>query len=110
MSAPLPLRWATPLAAGAGAIHQPTRERTEERVAQGQAAEEQAEQIKLLSDSKAYEIKAINDAIASNPAYIQLQSLEALKQMSKDPAAKIYFMDSNSAQPLPLMHLGDGSR
>jgi hypothetical protein len=51
----------------------------------------------------------INDAIAKNPAYIQLQSLEALKAMSKDPAAKLYFMDSNSAQPLPLMHLGERS-
>jgi hypothetical protein len=26
--------------------------------------------------------------------------------MSKDPAAKLYFMDSNAPQPLPLMHLG----
>jgi hypothetical protein len=30
-----------------------------------------------------------------------------LKAMSKDPAAKLYFMDSNSPQPLPLMHLGE---
>jgi hypothetical protein len=30
--------------------------------------------------------------------------------MSKDPAAKIYFMDSNSTQPLPLMNIGDPSR
>ena len=46
-------------------------------------------------------------AIASNPAYIQLQSLEALKSISKDPASKMYFMDGSSPTPLPLMHLGD---
>ena len=49
----------------------------------------------------------INKATASNPAYVQLQALEALKAMAKDPAAKIYFMDSNSKNPLPLLHMGD---
>ncbi len=78
--------------------------------AQLEAAQAEAEQIRVLASAKADEIRLINDAIAKNPAYIQLQSLEALKQMSKDPAAKIYFMDSNSAQPLPLMHLGESPR
>ncbi len=78
--------------------------------AQLEAARAEAEQIRVLASAKADEIRLINDAIAKNPAYIQLQSLEALKQMSKDPAAKIYFMDSNSSQPLPLMHLGDSPR
>ena len=78
--------------------------------AQLEAAMAEAEQVRVLASAKADEIRLINDAIAKNPAYIQLQSLEALKQMSKDPAAKIYFMDSNSAQPLPLMHLGEGNR
>jgi regulator of protease activity HflC (stomatin/prohibitin superfamily) len=72
-----------------------------------QAAEEEAKQIRVLAKAKADEIRLINDAVAKNPAYIKLQSLEALKQISKDPAAKIYFMDSNSPQPLPLMHMGD---
>ncbi len=71
------------------------------------AAEEDSKKIKILADAKAYEISAINKAIASNPAYIQLQSLEALKKMAEDPAAKIYFMDSNSANPLPLLHMGE---
>ena len=83
----------------------------EQKVAQAEAEKnasaQQAEQIMLLADAQAYEIKAINDAIASNPAYIQLQSLEALKAISRDPAAKIYFMDGSSPQPLPLMHLGE---
>jgi len=70
------------------------------------AAEEEAKMVRILADAKAYEISAINKAIARNPAYIQLQSLEALKAMAKDPAAKIYFMDSNSANPLPLLHMG----
>ncbi len=73
-----------------------------------QAAQAEAEQVRVLAKAKADEIRLINDAIAKNPAYIQLQSLEALKEMSKDPAAKLYFMDSNAAQPLPLMHIGEG--
>jgi regulator of protease activity HflC (stomatin/prohibitin superfamily) len=72
-----------------------------------EAARLEAEQVRVLAEAKADEIRLINDAIAKNPAYIKLQSLEALKAMSKDPAAKIYFMDSNAPQPLPLMHLGE---
>ncbi len=71
------------------------------------AAEEEAARKKILADAQAYEITQINQAIASNPAYIQLQSLEALKSISKDPASKMYFMDGSSPTPLPLMHLGD---
>ena len=72
-----------------------------------EASEEQATQQRILADAQAYEIRAINQAVASNPSYIQLQSLEALKKMSEDPAAKIYFMDSNSPNPLPLLHMGE---
>ena len=71
------------------------------------AAEEEAARQVTLADAQAYEIRKINDAIANNPAYIQLQSLEALKAISKDPASKIYFMDGSSPMPLPLMHLGE---
>ena len=72
-----------------------------------QAAESEAARKKILADATAYEIRQINDAIANNPAYIQLQSLEALKAISKDPASKIYFMDGSSTSPLPLLHMGD---
>jgi regulator of protease activity HflC (stomatin/prohibitin superfamily) len=72
-----------------------------------EAADEDAARKRILADATAYEINAINDAIAKNPAYIQLQSLEALKSISKDPASKIYFLDGSSPSPLPLMHLGD---
>ena len=75
--------------------------------AERKAAEEEAERKKILADARAYEIKKINDAIASNPAYVQLQALDALKAISKDPAAKLYFMDGTSSMPLPLMHMGD---
>ncbi len=82
-----------------------------QKVAQAEAELESAklaaEQVVVLARAKADEIRLINNAIKNNPAYIKLQSLEALKAMSKDPAAKIYFMDSNSPQPLPLMHMGD---
>lgn len=72
-----------------------------------QAASKEAERKRILADATAYEIEQINRAVASNPAYIQLQSLEALKAISKDPASKIYFLDGSSPRPLPLMHLGD---
>lgn len=79
----------------------------EEAIASRQAAEEEAQRVRVLADAKAYEIEKLNDAIAGNQAYIQLQSLEALKEISKDPASKMYFMDGQSANPLPLLHLGD---
>ncbi len=72
-----------------------------------QAAEQEAARVRILADAQAYEITAINKVVARNPAYIQLQSLEALKAISKDPASKIYFMDGSSPTPLPLLHLGD---
>jgi len=75
--------------------------------AEREAAEEEAKRRRIQADARAYEIAKINEAVARNNAYVQLQSLEALKEMSKDPAAKLYFMDSQSPQPLPLMHLGD---
>ncbi|MDP6977381.1 MAG: prohibitin family protein [Myxococcota bacterium] len=75
--------------------------------AKKQSAEQEAEQIRVLAKARADEIRLINDAVARNPAYIQLQALEALKSMAKDPAAKIYFMDSDAQQPLPLMHMGE---
>jgi len=83
----------------------------EQQVAQAEAsfraAEEDAKRLRILAEAKAYEIATINTAASGNPAYIQLQSLEALKKMAEDPAAKLYFLDSNSPSPLPLMHLGD---
>ena len=75
-----------------------------------EAAEEEAARKIILADAQAYEIIAINNAISTNPAYIQLQSLEALKAISKDPASKVYFLDGSSPSPLPLMHLGDTQR
>lgn len=75
--------------------------------AQRLAAEEEAEKRRLLADAQAYEIEKINTAIGSNPNYVKLQALEALKSISKDPASKIYFIDGDSAQPLPLMHMSE---
>jgi regulator of protease activity HflC (stomatin/prohibitin superfamily) len=72
-----------------------------------EAAEEEAKRKRILADAEAYQITVINNAIQKNPAYIQLQALEALKSMSKDPAAKLYFLDADSPNPLPLMHMGD---
>ncbi len=70
-------------------------------------AEAEAQKRRLIADAQAYEIEQINQAISENPAYIQLQSLEALKAISKDPASKVYFLDGDSPAPLPLMNLGE---
>ena len=75
--------------------------------AESEAAEEQALKKRVLADAKAYEIEKINSAIGSNPNYVKLQALEALKAISKDPASKIYFMDGDSPSPLPLMNFGN---
>ncbi len=77
--------------------------------AQRKAAEEEAKKRRLLADAQAYEIGKINAAIGNNPNYVKLQALEALKSIAKDPASKIYFIDSNSPQPIPLMHLSEGN-
>lgn len=83
----------------------------QQKIAQAEAerlaAEEQAQQVRLLADARAYEIKAINEAISENPAYLQLQAMEALKAISQDPGSKIYFLNGDSPQPLPLMNVGD---
>lgn len=71
------------------------------------AAEEEAARRRVLAEAQAFEIEALNKAIGQNPNYIKLQAIEALKEISKDPASKIYFMDGNSPSPLPLMHMGE---
>ena len=75
--------------------------------AESEAAEEQALKKRVLADAQAYEIEKINSAIGSNPNYVKLQALEALKAISKDPASKIYFRDGDSPPPLPLMNFGN---
>jgi len=75
--------------------------------AENEAATEQAAKMKVLADAQAYEIEKINKAIGSNPNYVKLQALEALKAISKDPASKIYFMNGDSPSPLPLLNFGN---
>lgn len=75
--------------------------------AEREAAQQEAEKKKVLADAQAYEIQKINEAVASNPAYIQLEALKTLQAISKDPASKLYFLDGKSPMPLPLMHLGE---
>lgn len=70
------------------------------------AAEEEAQKRRVLADAQAYEITKINEALANAPGYIQLQAIRALEQISKDPAAKMYFLNGDSPMPLPLMNIG----
>ncbi|MBT8485039.1 MAG: prohibitin family protein [Phycisphaerales bacterium] len=71
------------------------------------AAEEEAMTLRVLADAEAYKIEMLTAAIAQSPAYIQLQAIEALRAISQDPAAKMYFLSSDSPMPLPLMHMGE---
>ena len=73
------------------------------------AAEQLAVQRRTLADAQAYEIQKLNEAIADNQAYIQLKALEALEKISQNPASQIYFLNSDSHAPLPLMHLGNAA-
>ena len=75
--------------------------------AERDAAELEAQQRRVLADAQAYEITKLNDAISKNPAYVQLQALEALKEISKDKSSKIYFLNGESPAPLPLMNMGE---
>lgn len=70
-----------------------------------EASELEAEKKKIDADARAYEIQKLQEAIAQSPAYIQLEALKTLQSISKDPAAKLYFMNGDSPNPLPLMHL-----
>ncbi len=82
----------------------------EQKLAQAQAeraaAEEEAKKIKLMADAEAYKIQKLNQAIARNPAYIQLQAIQAMEKISQNPASQVYFINGDSPNPLPLMNLG----
>ena len=82
----------------------------EQKLAQAEAervaAEEDAKKIKLMADAEAYRIQKINRAVASNPAYIQLQAIQAMEKISKNPANQVYFLNGDSPNPLPLMNMG----
>lgn len=71
------------------------------------AAEQTAAKQRVLADAQAYEIEKLNEAMKENPAFLTLQAINALKEISKDPAAKLYFINGDSPQPLPLMNIGD---
>lgn len=82
-------------------------QKVEQAQAELDAAIKEAEKVRTLADATAYEIEKVNEAIAGQPAYIQLQALEALKAISADGNSKIYFLNGDSPQPLPLMNIGD---
>ena len=75
--------------------------------AEREAAEETAAKRRVLADAQAYEIEQINNAIGSNPTYVKLKALETLQTISKDPASKLYFINGDSPNPLPLMHIDE---
>ncbi len=62
------------------------------------------EQFKLLRNEAPIHLHA---GPPGEQDYYCVTKYDDLKSMSKDPAAKLYFMDSNSPSPLPLMNIGD---
>jgi regulator of protease activity HflC (stomatin/prohibitin superfamily) len=70
------------------------------------AAEEKATEMRTLADAEAYEIQKVNEALADSPAFIRLRALETLIKVSENPASQIYFLNGDSPDPLPLMHIG----
>ncbi|WP_108652800.1 SPFH domain-containing protein [Dongshaea marina] len=87
---------------------------SQQKVAQAEAeaaaASQKAKGIRILADAEAYKIKTIQKSIANSKGYIQLQALDTLAKMAKDPAAKLYFLNSDSPQPFPLLNLGGKSK
>ncbi len=77
-----------------------------EAIANRKAAEEKAQEIRTLAGAEAYEIEQINTALADSPAFIRLRALETLVRVSENPATQIYFLNGDSPDPLPLMHIG----
>jgi len=71
------------------------------------AAEALANKQRVLADARAYEIETVNKALLGSKSYLKLQALEALGKIARDPSTKLYFLNSDSPNPLPLMHLGD---
>ena len=69
------------------------------------AASLEAEQRTILADARAYEIRAVNEAVADNPTYLRLRQIDALEKIAEDPAAKLYFINPEQGV-LPLMHVG----
>jgi regulator of protease activity HflC (stomatin/prohibitin superfamily) len=77
-----------------------------EAIANRKAAEEKAQEIRTLADAEAYEIEQINTALADSPAFTRLRALDTLVKLSENPATQIYFLNGDSPDPLPLMHIG----
>ena len=78
--------------------------------AEREAAEEQAKTREVLADAQAYEITKVNEAIGGSPDYVRLRALETLRSISGDPAAKIYFLNGDLPNPLPLMGMDEPRR
>lgn len=69
-------------------------------------AQAEAAKTKTLADAEAYKIEKVEKALSkAGKGYIQLQSLNTLAQMAKDPSSKFYFLDGKSNQPFPLLNL-----
>jgi regulator of protease activity HflC (stomatin/prohibitin superfamily) len=75
--------------------------------AEFKAAELQAQQKRVIADAEAYQIEKEGQMLEQYPRVLQFRGLETLTEMSKNPAATIYWMDPTAANPLPLMHLGN---
>ncbi len=75
--------------------------------AETEAAAQVADRVKIEADAEAYKIKTINEAAASNPVYVKLMALKTMEAIAASPSSKLFFIDSNSPTPVPLLHIAD---
>jgi regulator of protease activity HflC (stomatin/prohibitin superfamily) len=75
--------------------------------AETEAAEQVAARVHIEADAEAYKIKVINEAAASNPVYVKLMALKTMEAIAASPSSKLFFIDSNSPTPVPLLHIAD---
>ena len=87
-----------------------SRQRVVKATSNAEAATQEAISIKTLADAEAYRISEVSKSLHASKGYIQLQAIQALTKMAKDPATKMYFINSDSPQPFPLLNIGESKK
>ncbi len=75
--------------------------------AETEAARQVSERVHIEADAEAYKITTINAAASTNPVYVKLQALKTMEAIAASPSSKLFFIDSNSQSPVPLLHIAD---
>lgn len=78
----------------------------QDKIARQTRADAAAYEVTKAAEAQATAIAQVGEAISANPGYLQDKALDTLTNMSGNPAAQIFWLDKDAANPLPLMHLG----